>query len=560
MAGTRGSAPARWRVGAERAESVPATVPALGLLGLATLACLLPFIDKAFHIDDPLYIWGARQITRRPLDFYGFDVNWFGQLLPMFQNTQNPPGFSYWLAMTGLAVGWGERAMHASVALIALATVLGVYQLGRQLTARPGLAAACALLTPVFLVSSPLVMCDLPMVCLWVWAVHLWIAGERSDDRRKLWLAALLAAASALTKYYGIALIPLLLMYSVARRGRPSRNLLPLLLPLILLLAYEALMRSLYGGSHLSYSASFSLAPRTDVGVLGRCVRGTVFAGGCLASVLALAPWIARPRTLAAWLAGAGAAFLALAVEGGLAQVVWRDAAGWRWGPLLSATLFLVAGAAVLAIAVDDLRRGVTAESLLIVAWLLGTLVFATFVNWSLTGRSILPMAPALGLLVARRVTAAGRPRGLWLGLAAAGALSLAPAWADYRHADSARGMAARIVQRYGQRDGTVWFQGHWGFQYYMEAAGAKALNLARYRLHPGDVVVMPLNNSNVRPLYSSSFGATEVMRDRPTRWVSCMDLRLGAGFHTAVWGPLPFSIGPTTPEEYDILPVLARR
>jgi hypothetical protein len=49
-------------------------------------------------------------------------------------------------------------------------------------------------------------------------------------------------------------------------------------------------------------------------------------------------------------------------------------------------------------------------------------------------------------------------------------------------------------------------------------------------------------------------------MRDRPTRWVSCMDLRLGAGFHTAVWGPLPFSIGLTTPEEYDILPVLARR
>ena len=56
-----------------------------------------------------------------PLVSLGFDVNWFGRLTPMFQNTQNPPGFSYWLALIGLVAGWGERAMHASVALIALA-------------------------------------------------------------------------------------------------------------------------------------------------------------------------------------------------------------------------------------------------------------------------------------------------------------------------------------------------------------------------------------------------------------------------------------------------------
>ncbi len=553
-------APARSRVSAEPAVSAPVRVPALCMLGLATLGCLLPFVAKAFHIDDPLYIWGAKQVTRHPLDFYGFAVNWFGQLSPMFVNTENPPGFSYWLALTGLVAGWGERAMHASVAVIALGAVLGTYQLGRQLTRRPCLAALGALLTPVFIISSTLVMCDLPMVCLWIWAVHVWIAGERSGDPRRLWLAAALATACTLTKYYGVALVPLLFVYSLLRTGRPSRNLLPLLLPLVALLSYEALTWCLYGGSHFSYAASFSLAMRSEVHFLQRCTRGTVFTGGCLVSVLAFAPWIARRRTLAAWLGWAGAVFAAFAVAGGLGQAVWRDAVGWRLGPLLSAVTFLVAGSIVLALAVDDVRRGITAESLLLAAWVFGTFVFGTFVNWGLTGRSLLPMAPALGILLARRVTALKvETRDLWPGLVVAAVLSLTPAWADYRHADSARAMAGRVLEKYGRRAGTVWFQGHWGFQYYMEAGGAKALNLARFALYPGDVVVMPRNNSGVHPLNGAWFDPPETLTDRPTRWISCMDPGLGAGFHADVWGPLPFSIGPTTPEEYTVLSVRAR-
>ena len=59
-----------------------------------TVACagsLLPFIDKAFHIDDPLFLWTARQIQNRPLDFYRFNVNWYWSEMPMASVTKNPP-------------------------------------------------------------------------------------------------------------------------------------------------------------------------------------------------------------------------------------------------------------------------------------------------------------------------------------------------------------------------------------------------------------------------------------------------------------------------------------
>jgi len=42
-------------------KSVRRHVPVL-LVTLVPLACLLPFANKAFHLDDPMFPWTARQI------------------------------------------------------------------------------------------------------------------------------------------------------------------------------------------------------------------------------------------------------------------------------------------------------------------------------------------------------------------------------------------------------------------------------------------------------------------------------------------------------------------
>ena len=48
-----------------------------------TFGLLLPFVTKAFHIDDTLFLWIARHIQTDPLDFYGFRANWYGYAMPM---------------------------------------------------------------------------------------------------------------------------------------------------------------------------------------------------------------------------------------------------------------------------------------------------------------------------------------------------------------------------------------------------------------------------------------------------------------------------------------------
>ena len=81
----------------------------------------MPFLDKALHIDDPLFVWCARHIQSSPLDFYGFTVNWEGREALMATVNQNPPLASYYLALLGSLFGWNEVALHAGFLMAALA-------------------------------------------------------------------------------------------------------------------------------------------------------------------------------------------------------------------------------------------------------------------------------------------------------------------------------------------------------------------------------------------------------------------------------------------------------
>src|SRR5438270_12162936 len=98
---------------------------------LLTLIFLLPFVNKAFHIDDTLFIRAAEQIQKHPADFYGFNMNWYGVSKPMTKATENPPLTSYYIALLATITGWSESALHLGFLLPALAAVWRIYWLAR---------------------------------------------------------------------------------------------------------------------------------------------------------------------------------------------------------------------------------------------------------------------------------------------------------------------------------------------------------------------------------------------------------------------------------------------
>jgi 4-amino-4-deoxy-L-arabinose transferase-like glycosyltransferase len=532
------------------------------MLTALTLGLLLPFLAKPLHIDDPIYVWIAQHLVDHPFDPFGFDVNWRGSSAPLHAFINNPPLASYFLVLPGLLAGWSERALHAASLLPALAAVWATWALARGFGASGLTAALLLCVAPGFVVSCTTLMADVPMLALWIWALACWDRGVRSGARSTLLAAALLAALCPLTKFPGLALLPLLVAHALLLRADWRRWAPFLLIPVAAFGAYHAWTTRLYGHAlfldPVEYTGMYQSGEA--LAVLGRVVAGLAFTGASAASLLAVSPLLLGARGWRRF----GCAALGLAASMLLARGVFEAGfpSGTPLSPLLAVQLALwtTVGAASLVLAASDVRDTRSPEAMLLLLWVSGMLVFAAFINWSVSVRAVLPLLPAVAILAARRIErraadAAGRGRRsarrreLWLGagIAASALLSLAVARADARLAQSGRAAALELVTAYRGAGREIWFQGHWGFQYYAQQLGARPLERGE-RSPPGAVLLQPLNNSYAWPIADSLLERRSVAG--PV-WLGTMGAVVGAGFYSSTWGPLPFAFGAVPPEIY---------
>jgi hypothetical protein len=531
------------------------------VLTLTTVIALGPFLAKPFNIDDPLFIWTAHQIQLHPGDPYGFDVNWYGTVSPMWTQTENPPLVSYYIALAAAILGWSEIALHCAFLFPAIAVILGTYRLARRFCKWPTLAACSTLFTPVFWVSSTTVMCDVLMLAFWVWAVVLWVEGMEQENFQKLCGAGLLIALAALTKYYGVCLIPLLAAYSLIEKRRLGRWAACLLIPLGALCAYQWLTRELYGQAMLSKAIGFTSTAREIVksSHFASSLTALTFTGGCLAVAVFFVPLIWRARAL--MLFAALAIFIAVAVyfQNGMLRVNSPLAGAARIFAETQTVFWAVSGASVLALAITDVWKRRDAQSWLIVLWVIGTFLFTALFNWTVNGRSILPMAPVVGILIARRLEQnilAGREiwtRGVTICLVASVTLAFFVVQSDFLLATAVRASARETFAKYGGNRASFWYEGHWGFQYYLDLSGAAALDLKNPALKPGDTLAMPVHNVFIYQPGSSAADLREIITAQGPRWLTTWSEDVGAGFYSSVPGPLPFAFGEVLPETVGI-------
>ncbi len=503
-------------------------------------------------MDDPLFLWSAQQIEHHPSNPYGFDLVWYFIRMPMWAVTKNPPLASYYAALVGSIAGWSEHIMHLAFLVPALALILGTYQLARHFTQHPLVAAAITLVAPVVMVSATSVMCDTLMLALWVWAAIFWIKGLDAPKPLYLFSSALLLSACALTKYFGVCLIPLLLAYSLFRRRRLETRLWYLLIPVAALIEYQLWTMHLYGQGLLSDAVSYTLDESTaQSGLFAQLLLGLSFAGGCTLPALFFAPILWSWEKLIAPIAVA--ALAALFFYLGWIHIASDFTLAHPAEVSIQFGFFILSGLCVLALSVTDFWRNRDADSLFLTLWVLGTFIFATFINWTINARSVLPLVPALAIVIARRLESVKLSRArLAIPLAVCCLLSLWIASGDAAFANSAREAADRIHDQAAGQPGTLWFAGHWGFQYYMQQHGAKPYDQKTNLSKPGEILIMPGNNSNLFEVPSDLI--THIIELPMARGVTTSRGTSGAGFYSSVWGPLPFSFGPVPPERYSFV------
>lgn len=532
-------------------------------LTLATVLCLIPFSGRAFYTDDTLFVRAAQNISLHPLDPYGFTISWQNTPMRMAEITQNPPLASYYMAAAAYFVGWSERALHLTFLLPAIALVLGAYRLAKRFTASAWLAGIATLLTPALLVSACSTMCDPMMLSLWLWATICWIEGLDSDRPTLFVLSAVLITAAGLTKYFGGCLILLLFAYSLARQRRLGQWVWYLLIPISALAGYELLTLKMYGHGLLATAAEFS-----DVRRLGyhsskgaKILIGLSYAGGSILLGVLFAPIIWSRRQIAAALFGSGIA-VAFIMRGwvrlGLGlSTNWARLTRHIYWEVISAHLwlFIAGGISILLLAIADYMKERSPDSLLLLLWVVGTFWFNTFENWTMNARSILPMVPAVAILVARRLDRVGlarnakMQRSVIFALVVSGILSLWLARADSELADSGRTAAFLIRQK---TSGNLWFTGHSGFQFYMEQLGARSYDFDHPQAKKGDYVAIP--QAWPRDTTLQFHGTTEdVVIPIPAN-ASTNSPSRSAGFYHSYSFVMPYIFDRIHPERYVIV------
>ncbi|HTY86216.1 MAG TPA: glycosyltransferase family 39 protein [Candidatus Acidoferrum sp.] len=540
------------------------------VIGMVLLASLGPFLNKAIHVDDLLFVEAAKWIQNHPADFYGSQVNLYGSATPMWTVNFNPPLMSYFLAGAASLLGWHETALHLAGLAVAWLTALGIYALAQRWCGRPLLATLVAIFTPAFLVSSTTLMCDVLMLGFWVWSLVLWDQALIRDQPRwwRFVVAGFLAGLAVLTKYNALFLLPLLPVLSLLRGRLSAGWLLGLGVPLIMAAGYEWLTAKMYGRGLLFFDAgkveTGGIAFPGGWKALG--IISLAFAGGSLLPLAFFAPWLWRRRML--WVIGG----IVLGLSLGMVRFGGKLALVHAWGGqpltcgsfLLQVGILSAAGVHLLLFAASEVRRRQDAVSWLLVLWIFSELFCWAALSHNLSARRLLPIVPAVAILLARRLEVRhGRSLAKgWLAwpLALSAAVSLNVATADCRLANSTRAAAQDIVAKYQQPGRNLWFPGGYGaFQFYMEKLGAHRIDVARTVLEPGDVVAVPLFNNAIVELPPGGVGWVEGLQCRPGFWMNPYGFTetTAAGFYGADLGPVPFAFGTLPDQDYAVVSVV---
>jgi hypothetical protein len=484
------------------------------LLSPFALAVLVTLVNvaKPVTVDDAWYLRHARHIAEHPFDPYGFPGFWYAKYDPAME-VLSPPVVPYWLA-GGIAL-FGESLpllklwLFPFVWLLAwsLHSLLKRFACGAEAIALPLLILSPAVLPTVNL------MLDVPAIALALTAIEVFI---RASIRRN-WLLALfagvLAAFAMQTKYTAFVAPAVFAWYAFTHR-RFALAFLAVGVCVALFAGWELLLVAKYEQSHFLFHAQGATGPPPEgesrlsaflndkvnlipplVGYFGCLAVGVgLFAGAVL-------------RISRRWLvAVAGVWWVGLAlicalphqwtvIEGHLtATSIFWEVSGWCW-------LAAVAGCA--GVLLFRVKRGLAprlnTDSWFLVGWfaieIAATLALTPFP----AARRVIGLTLVAGLLAARaasRISLAHVPRTPPNWVLALGILAgVVVAGIDTFDAFPEKVCAERAaeVTRDRREGSTVWYVGHWGFQYYCEREGMMPLIAGETVVRERDFVVIPV-------------------------------------------------------------------
>jgi 4-amino-4-deoxy-L-arabinose transferase-like glycosyltransferase len=524
-------------------------------LVLLTTIIVIPFINKPFHIDDPLFVWTAEHINKNFLDFYSYEINWYGVPSMMHDVMKNPPLISYIYSLLLAGMSINEINTHLIVLMFAILFIIGIYKLAAELNSPAFMSSIIALASPVFLISCTTVMSDIPMLCASTWGIYFWVKGLGESSSKHLVFSVICISIAMLTKYYGVFAIPILIIYTIIRSRKEYKKMLFMLVPLAIAILYEYISFLLYGKGLIINAAKYAMEERLINNILFNLFVSCSFIGGCCVITIPLLEWSSKKYEIKIILPIIIITSI-LAVFSGILWMPYEENANSKDIITMNALIFVTNGLIIIYIALRALLRNNNPRTILLCSWIITTVLFAVQFNWTINGRTILPMVPALSILVACEISRKIQlGRGLEkiifiLSIIISLIVSITLAMSDYDMARTNKIVAERIMNGIG-KSRNVYFQGHWGFQYYMEKMGGIPISIGHTKMKRGDIIIIPENNTNIVIVKNKNIREIGRITIESRKWPTVMNNIVMAGFYSYEWGPLPYVYGAKSNEVF---------
>jgi hypothetical protein len=515
---------------------------------------LLPFLNKPYTIDDPLFLREAKHALADPLHPADFEQVWnVGDRLKLSQYLLGGTLPAYVLAPVA-ALGGREWMAH----LYQLLLLCGFLIASVSVALRLGCDRRQANTVGLLIASNPVTLAMAATCMPDVMAAMFGMAGM---DRLLLFreerhwgpglASGLLLAAAVLCRASTAPLILVAALLLVPAAGkRAAESLWPLGVAAVVVAVCVSLNRGPAAnatvGAAFQVLTSMRSVPRNLVAFL--CYQA-------LTGPLLVYALLSSGRKFACGVAGLVALGVALSMVVGSANLVLYAV------PAALGICFLLACVTVVGQASACQRQSEPRPSgsvLPLLIWLGSGMIALPYVHMG--AKYLLPGVPATALLIVRH---AARTRQSRYPLTVA--LMVALGWisgalivvGDTTLASSQREAVERLIAPRIRRGMRVWAGGQWAFLAYAEDAGANALGNTPPLPEPGDTIVVSrldyygmLDHLPIR---------RELLNTQTDRrcGVFVLNRRFRAGFYSNRFGYLPFAIGCGELNAYDLYQVL---
>ena len=508
-------------------------------------AVLLPFLGKAFTIDDTMFLRQAEHLLSDLLHPTAFEMVWSSASVPVRNSAIIPsgPAMAY-LLVPCVRLGGTEWVAHLTQLLLFGLAILATAGLALRLGLDCAGARAASLLlaaTPAALAMAGTAMPDVPAMAFGVVGMERLFAWRDGHRWQQGVSAALAFALSVLARPHlilllGIAALALPGDFLARRSWQETRRTawLPLVAaPLLVVAAVFA--------THDPAASPIAMAGAAGTFSSPYLIPGNIVA---FATHWTLVMPLALPWAVLRWRALLRQPFLYIVtITAGYLLLYILPAGG------MSRHALLIAPAAGLGAGVlwDVLGEGWRRRDAIQIALGLSLLIALPVVIYMhMPSKYLLASAPTASILVGRALAA--RPRTLSqaiLGVmvVAGVVLGLLIIRADAAFSELGRRAANELIAPQVAAGRNVWFAGHFGFQWYAEKAGARCLTMTPPLPLPGDLAVSSLNSfGNAINLFPKRKLLATLEDSTPGGRI--MDKSLGSGFYSNPWGYLPWAWG----------------